>query len=45
MALAMDARAYGSHRPRGSMHEIEFTWKDAAAIILLLLLSAAVFVV
>jgi energy-coupling factor transport system permease protein len=44
MALAMDARAYGSHQPRGSMRELMFTWKDAAAIILALLLSAAVFI-
>jgi energy-coupling factor transport system permease protein len=45
MALAMDARAYGSHRPRGSMRELVFTWKDAAAVIVALLLCAAVFAV
>jgi energy-coupling factor transport system permease protein len=44
MALAMDARAYGSHSPRGSMRELKFLWKDAAAVMLALLLSVAVFI-
>ncbi len=44
MALAMDARAYGSHRPRGAMRELKFLWKDAAAVLLALLLSGAVFI-
>ena len=42
MALAMDARAYGSHRPRGSMRELKFKMMDAAAVVLALLLSAGV---
>ena len=44
MALAMDARAYGSHSPRGSMRELKFMWKDVAAVLLALLLSGAVFI-
>jgi energy-coupling factor transport system permease protein len=44
IALAMDTRAYGSHSPRGSMRELKFSWKDAAAVLLALLLSGAVFI-
>jgi len=34
MALAMDARAYGSTRRRTSMYTMHFAWKDAAALLL-----------
>lgn len=34
MALAMDARAYGSTPRRTSMHTMHFGWKDAAALLL-----------
>ncbi len=33
MALAMDARAYGSTPQRTSMYTMHFKWKDAAAIL------------
>ena len=34
MALAMDARAYGSTRRRTSMYTMHFAWRDAAALLL-----------
>jgi energy-coupling factor transporter transmembrane protein EcfT len=33
MALAMDARSYGSSLIRSTMAEFHFRWKDAAALV------------
>ncbi len=44
MALAMDARAYGSTSQRTSMYIMEFKWKDAAAIFLGVICAAAILV-
>ena len=45
LALAMDARAYGVFNKRTSMAESHFTWKDAAAVILSIMVSLAIFIV
>ena len=42
MALAMDARAYGSQPQRSSMIVFHFSWQDALAILLAVAASAAV---
>ncbi len=44
MALAMDARAYGSTPQRTSMYIMRFKWKDAAAIFLGAVCAAAILI-
>jgi energy-coupling factor transport system permease protein len=45
LALAMDARAYGIFNQRTSMAEFRYTWKDAAGVILSVMVSLAIFIV
>lgn len=45
LALAMDARAYGVYNRRTSMTEMHFTWKDALAILISIMVSLALFLV
>jgi energy-coupling factor transport system permease protein len=45
LALAMAARAYGVLATRTSMTEPHFTWKDAAAILIGITVSLAIFLV
>ncbi|MEW6651152.1 MAG: energy-coupling factor transporter transmembrane component T [Chloroflexota bacterium] len=42
LALAMDARGYGSQRRRTSMIEMHFQWKDAAAVALAAMVGLAI---
>ena len=45
LALAMDARAYGVYNRRTSMTEMHFTWKDALAVLISIMVSLAIFLV
>lgn len=45
LALAMDARAYGLLNRRTSMTEIRFTWKDAFAVLISIMVSLVIFFV
>lgn len=45
MALAMDARAYGSKPQRGSMVVLTFDWRDAVAVLLAAATCAAILMI
>ena len=45
LALAMDARAYGVLKYRTSMTSLDFTWMDAVAVIIIIMVSLAIFLV
>lgn len=45
LALAMDARAYGVYNRRTSLNEMHFSWKDAFAILISIMVSLAIFLV
>ena len=45
LALAMDARAYGVLNTRTSMAVLHFTWIDALAVVISIMVSLAIFLV
>ena len=45
LALAMDARAYGVLKYRTSMAVLDFTWTDAVAVLISIMVSLAIFLV
>jgi len=45
LALAMDARAYGVLKYRTSMASLDFTWTDAVAVLISIMVSLAIFLV
>lgn len=42
LALAMESRGYGYQKTRSSMHEYQFTWREALFLLVMLALAAAV---